>query len=521
MVVISAAVCTRNGKCLVSRQFVEITRIRIEGLLGAFPKLLGGENKQQQHTFIETDSVRYLYQPLESLYLILVTNKASNIVQDLETLRLLSKVVPDISGGLTENLILEKCFELVFAFDEAITTGGYQDATSLQQIRTNLEMQSQNEELHLMIKKQQMEQAEAERKKKEQEITEKNRQAQGNVGGGISSSSYRGFGSSSIPLSDPMVVGESTNQYSSMDKFSSTPSTTSTTKISGMQLQPKSNKAQKMMMSLVNEDNLNPIPISQGNAIGITPAIQQSSIMHQPVTLSAEEKIQVHLSKEGTVEGIEIKGVLSLGAHSDDASFCRVHLDVKDPYGFTFQTHPKINKAVYENQKVLMLKEPEKGFPLDKDIGILRWHLNTGDSRLVPLTINCWPEEEGRGEMNVNVEYTLNRPIELHHVEIQIPLGTTTAAPRIVSVDGNCRHQAANGILLWQIDMIDGSNRSGSLEFNILSNDSQAFFPIQISFASPNTFCHVTASNVLSTKDDHPIAYGYSSSLGTENYLIN
>lgn len=45
----------------------------------------------KQHTFIETDTVRYVYQPIENLFLLLVTNKASNIVQDLETLRMLSK----------------------------------------------------------------------------------------------------------------------------------------------------------------------------------------------------------------------------------------------------------------------------------------------------------------------------------------------------------------------------------------------------------------------------------------------
>lgn len=45
----------------------------------------------KQHTFIETETVRYVYQPIENLFLLLVTNKASNIVEDLETLRMLSK----------------------------------------------------------------------------------------------------------------------------------------------------------------------------------------------------------------------------------------------------------------------------------------------------------------------------------------------------------------------------------------------------------------------------------------------
>ena len=75
---------------LVSRQFVDMSRIRIEGLLAAFPKLVG---TGKQHTYVETENVRYVYQPIEALYLLLVTNKQSNILEDLETLRLLSKLV--------------------------------------------------------------------------------------------------------------------------------------------------------------------------------------------------------------------------------------------------------------------------------------------------------------------------------------------------------------------------------------------------------------------------------------------
>ena len=62
MVVLAASVVTKTGKALVSRQYFEMTRIRIEGLLAAFPKLVGSG---KQHTYVETENVRYVYQPLE------------------------------------------------------------------------------------------------------------------------------------------------------------------------------------------------------------------------------------------------------------------------------------------------------------------------------------------------------------------------------------------------------------------------------------------------------------------------
>ena len=89
MVVLAASIVTKTGKgtrvhstavdgpitscghsanlylfvvALVSRQYVDMSRIRIEGLLAAFPKLIGNG---RQHTYVETENVRYVYQPLE------------------------------------------------------------------------------------------------------------------------------------------------------------------------------------------------------------------------------------------------------------------------------------------------------------------------------------------------------------------------------------------------------------------------------------------------------------------------
>ena len=42
-------------------------------------------------------------------------------------------MVPDVAGGLTEDKVQGKAFELVFAFDEVITTGGHKESITLQQ----------------------------------------------------------------------------------------------------------------------------------------------------------------------------------------------------------------------------------------------------------------------------------------------------------------------------------------------------------------------------------------------------
>lgn len=63
---------------LLARNFRPLPRSRIDGLLAAFPKLIPANS---QHTTVETADVRFVYQPFEELYVLLITNKGSNILQ--------------------------------------------------------------------------------------------------------------------------------------------------------------------------------------------------------------------------------------------------------------------------------------------------------------------------------------------------------------------------------------------------------------------------------------------------------
>jgi hypothetical protein len=67
-----------TSAALISRQFRPIPRSRIESLLASFPKLIP---EGSQHTTVENAEVRFVYQPFEEVYVVLVTNKGSNILQ--------------------------------------------------------------------------------------------------------------------------------------------------------------------------------------------------------------------------------------------------------------------------------------------------------------------------------------------------------------------------------------------------------------------------------------------------------
>jgi len=134
---------------VISRQFRDMTRTRIEALLASFPKLIP---TNIQHTSVETAEVRYVYQPLEDLYILLITNKASNILQDIETLHLFARVVSDMCRSADEREILKNSFELLGAFDEVVSLG-YREQVNLMQVRSVLEMESHEEKIHEIIER--------------------------------------------------------------------------------------------------------------------------------------------------------------------------------------------------------------------------------------------------------------------------------------------------------------------------------------------------------------------------------
>mmetsp|Transcript_18656 Transcript_18656/g.30932 ORF Transcript_18656/g.30932 Transcript_18656/m.30932 type:complete len:514 (+) Transcript_18656:456-1997(+) len=510
-----------------------MNRLRVEGLLAAFPKLVG---HSKQHTFVETDSVRYVYQPLENqMYLLLITTKASNIVEDLGTLRLLAKVVPDVAGGLQESSINDHAFDLIFAFDEVLTAGGYKEEATLSSIRTNLLMDSHEEKVHMALKQSKEDAAKVEMQRQAKNIKDRQmaqmRQnfvsGQGLGGGGGAPGGMQGFGGGGGESGRGMFDGFSgdqgnNNQYEQEPEPAPAAPQPPKVVAKGMKLggMGLAGKKDSLMAKMAMEDNLMPAA-KGGSAFGFdlaaapTPAPVAPST---PLTLALEEKINVAMNREGAIESCEVKGTLTLTANTEAGTAAVVAVNkgvISNLPGMTFATHPKVDKKAYEKDGVLSLKGG-KGFPTGRGVGILRWSYGSEDA--APITVNCWPEDEGNGSMNVNVEFELVRPgVVLTDVNILLPLGTTDP-PAIESIDGEYKHDPASGMMCWHFDQLDSSTLTGALEFSIAGSNPDVFFPVQIMFKSEVLLCPVEITGVNSSANGTTIPNIMTKSFVPESY---
>ena len=287
-------------------------------------------------------------------------------------------------------------------------------------------------------------------------------------------------------------------------------------------------KKDSLMAAMAAEDNLlGGFGGPSGNAadafgLGFSApaAVAAPAAPSAPATILVEEKLTVQMTREGSIESSEVKGTITYTANTDAGTMATVAVN-KNIYsskcgsGWSFATHPKVDKKEYEQKGLLSLKGG-KGFPLNRPVGILRWAYNGEDS--APFTVNCWPEDEGSGTINVNMEFELQRnDAIITDVNIVFPLGTTDP-PAIESIDGQYKHDPNTGMMCWHHDVIDQNNSTGSLEFSIAGHSVDAFFPVQIAFTSQSLMCPMEVTSLLSTANGSPIPNNMAVRVVPESY---
>ncbi|XP_037031893.1 coatomer subunit delta [Bradysia coprophila] len=515
MVLIAAAVCTKGGKTMISRQFVEMTKARIEGLLAAFPKLM---TAGKQHTFVETDSVRYVYQPMEKLYMLLITTKTSNILEDLETLRLFSKVIPEYCRNLDEKEIIDNAFNLIFAFDEIVALG-YRESVNLAQIKTFVEMDSHEEKVYQAVRQTQEREAKQKMREKAKEL-QRQRMEFGKKG--LGRSNYSGGGSDAFG---------SSGGISSSSSISTSPMAMSELKPSPAISKPApSRNALKLGGKAKDVDSFVDQLKSEGEKISNAPANAPTSlsvasrpkpdVVTDSVHLRMEDKVVVRIDRDGSLQAFELSGLLTLRISDEKMARIKVEIQNNDAKGIQLQTHPNVDKELFKTRGLIGLKNSAKPFPLNTDVGVLKWRWQTQDESSVPLTINCWPSENGEGGCDVNIEYELeHQRLELQDVCISIPL-PLNSHPSVAECDGDYHHDSRKNVLQWNLPVIDASNKAGSMEFSVPASIPGDFFPVQVSFSSKIPYADLKATNVLNVDDDSAVKFSTETVFYPDKYEI-
>ncbi|KAM3176954.1 hypothetical protein ACTXT7_005480 [Hymenolepis weldensis] len=503
-----------------------MSKSRIEGLIATFPKLA---DPGKQHTFVETDSVRYVYQPLERLYVLLITTKASNILEDLETLRLFARVIPEYARGSEASDIIENAFQIIFAFDEIVALG-YRESVTLSQIRTFTEMDSHEEKMFNAVRENQMQEARelSKRKARELELARQAAAKQGLPPSSIYNSFSSGRNAADVFTSSGPSVEPSVDDYSA-PLLSSSREPEAPTRGRGMQLgggrggQMKSD-VDKLTDMLRGEVPASVLPTTNSEAA----LLDSSAVMHN-LNVRLEERLTAQASRDGGGESLEVSGILHVRAGDERSTTARIRVDLsgatsgsdKRPPA-SFQTHPNMDKPTFQSTNWLAIKPGGKAFLVGKEVAVLKWRAQATDEAALPIVINCWPSDI-TGGFEVIVEYILqDKSLSLQNLCITIPLPSSLKPPVVSKCDGDYEVDARRRQIRWTRPLVDAENDNGTLEFTISSNRSSKtdqFFPINVDFSSTQSYCGVEITEAAD-ENGEPMKFSTEVNFHPERYTI-
>ncbi|WVQ83801.1 hypothetical protein IAT38_005945 [Cryptococcus sp. DSM 104549] len=491
MVVLAASICTRSGKPLLSRQFRPLPRSRVDSLLASFPKLIPVNS---QHTTVETNDVRFVYQPFEELYVLLITNKGSNILQDIATLSLLVRLISSLTPAMSEPAILHHSFDLLCAFDEVVSLG-YKENVSLVQVRNVLEGESHEEKIQEIIARNKEAEAKEELKRRAKQLEmqrrEQQRRAQsGGAAGGYGGGSSGGY--SQVPRYEQPVPAQEYRAPSPAPAVQK-PSF----KGSGMKLGGKKGKREDLMSALGGEAEVEqeqapePVVDERAEAVEVSadvlPKVEQDS-----VHITIKEQLSLSLLRDGGIESFELKGDLDLRITDPALAKVRLTLAPKNYSELQFKQHPNVAKFSPSGDKVIALKDPSRSFPVGQGLGVLRWRMTTEDESHVPLNVTCWPQSRGDGTSDVAIEYELEAThLSLRNLVLSIPL-PSGALP---TVTGDADWRIQGDAFIWTVDVVDADSPTGSIEFRC-QGEPDDFFPVDVGFAASGSLANLEVEKV-------------------------
>lgn len=514
MVCLSAMVMCKSGKMLLSRQFVPMARIRVESLVAAFPKLV---DSKTQHTFVETEDVRYVYQPLDQLYLVLVTNKSSNIMEDLETLKILAKLVPEYCSGVTEEDVVSNVFDLIHAFDEVLSLG-HKEQVSMQQIKTFLEMDSHEEKLHQIIMESKMNEARDEARRKAEEIDSQKARMKMLMNKDNDDRFSRASNFDTPQTFTPSPTLTTTDSSSTRRGGSDTKTKKKRKPLKGMKIR-KAQAADDFASAFAQEENLQPVqPAQDVEEVEVkvkTPAAAQSGVDVQVVI---NEYLQLLVDDDSEIKKFEIKGEVKISINNpldNRATFQFSPLD-----DIKSRTPSKVDSSAWSTDNKIGLINGKGSWPVgsSKSTTALRWKQSIRDPDEVPMLFTVWADAEDDGTI-LSLELAHQKEdFVLYNVVVSIPC--PGGAPEIRASTSDCVYDADESAVKWTIPEVSAENNAGSIELFCPDAEPAALHPIAVTFESESSYSGLTLQGVEPRDEGEVPTFTCTTCLTATKYFI-
>jgi hypothetical protein len=228
-----------------------------------------------------------------------------------------------------------------------------------------------------------------------------------------------------------------------------------------------------------------------------------------------EEKLRLEVHREGQLQKLELEGTLKLQALEPQRACLQVHLDLPEDSGLVYKIHPQLDKSLFA-RCILGHKQRNKPFP-PSELTVLRYRLQQPTTWVPPFSVNCWPSLEADNTCSLSVEYELEDPqLTLKHVVISIPCPTP---PDAGDMDGNYSYDERNGKLVWTVNHVDSTNRTGSAEFSLHETDTGSLYPVDVHFHCSQALSGVKIAKIVTT-DEKEVAFSLTTRFECESFQI-
>ena len=230
------------------------------------------------------------------------------------------------------------------------------------------------------------------------------------------------------------------------------------------------------------------VPTAQASSPAPAPAASSADGLH----ITVAETIAAKVSREGSLESFEVKGDLQLRISDPTLTQVKLNLAFGDIRGAQLNSHPKVDKAMFKNSRIVQLTDTSKGFPANNSIGVMRWRLaaKPGEISDPPITFTVWVNETSTNTYNITLEYELTGGDSLKDVIVSIPY--ETSEPSVSSFDAS--YEVSGDSIDWTIGDVDEDNATGSFEFEAQAQSDSEFFPMNVHFSKSKPYVDIDVS---------------------------